>query len=101
MKKLTFAILVTLSISAYAQSHYVQPYVTKDGTFVQGHYQTNPNGTRADNYSTQGNTNPYTGQQGTGTPYPAYGGAITPAMTPAIPAQPQCSYTTSGKYVCR
>lgn len=45
--------------------HYVAPYTTSKGTPVQGHYQTNPNGTRADNWSTRGNINPMTGQPGT------------------------------------
>jgi hypothetical protein len=39
-------------------SHYVQLYV-RNGTVVRGHYQTNPNGTRYDNYSTRGNHDPY------------------------------------------
>lgn len=49
-------------------SHYVTPYTTSNGTTVQGHYQTNPNGTQTDNYGTQGNVNPYSGQVGTRTP---------------------------------
>jgi len=49
-------------------SHYVQPHVNSNGTFTQGHYQTNPNHTQLDNYSTRGNYNPYTGQYGTRAP---------------------------------
>jgi hypothetical protein len=49
-------------------AHYVRPYVTKKGTVVQGHMQTNPNGTKLDNYSTKGNVNPYTGKPGTKNP---------------------------------
>lgn len=45
-------------------SHYVKPYVRSDGTYVQGHHRTNANSTNRDNYSTQGNTNPWTGQAG-------------------------------------
>lgn len=48
--------------------HYVRPYVTKNGKFVQGHMQTNPNGTKLDNFSTKGNINPYTGKPGTKNP---------------------------------
>ncbi len=44
--------------------HWVNPYYTAAGTYVPGHYQTNPNGTMLDNYSTQGNINPWTGQPG-------------------------------------
>lgn len=45
--------------------HYVSGHVTKNGTYVSGHYQTNPNATRNDNYSTRGNINPHTGEPGT------------------------------------
>ena len=49
-------------------SHYVRPYTTHNGTYVGGHYQTNPNNTQLDNYGTRGNYNPYTGQYGTHSP---------------------------------
>lgn len=44
--------------------HYVKPYTTQNGTYVQPHYQSNPNGTTSDNWSTRGNVNPYTGRPG-------------------------------------
>jgi hypothetical protein len=44
---------------------YVQGYTRSDGTYVQGHYRSSPNGTTSDNYSTKGNINPYTGEYGT------------------------------------
>ena len=44
---------------------YVQGYTKSDGTYVQGHYRSSPNGTTSDNYSTKGNINPYTGDYGT------------------------------------
>lgn len=43
---------------------YVEPYTRKDGVYVEGHYRSWPNKTRADNWSTYGNTNPYTGMDG-------------------------------------
>lgn len=43
---------------------YVAPYVRSDGTFVQGHWRTRANGTAEDNYSYDGNINPYTGEIG-------------------------------------
>jgi hypothetical protein len=49
-------------------SHPVQGYTTSNGTYVQPHQQTNPNGTQRDNYSATGNVNPYTGAVGTRTP---------------------------------
>ena len=49
-------------------SHTVRPYTNPNGTYVAPHVQTNPNNTQRDNYSTQGNINPYTGQMGTKIP---------------------------------
>lgn len=48
--------------------HKVRPYVKKSGTFVAGHYQTNPNRTQKDNYSSVGRYNPHTGHIGTRVP---------------------------------
>lgn len=49
-------------------SHSVRGYTKKDGTYVAPHKQTNPNGTKQDNWSTKGNVNPYTGKPGTKNP---------------------------------
>lgn len=55
---------------AFAQSStYVKPHVRSDGTYVQGHYRTNPDNNVYNNYSTKPNVNPYTGKQGTVDPY--------------------------------
>lgn len=45
--------------------HSVRGYTRRDGTYVAAHHATNPNGTRADNWSTRGNVNPFTGRLGT------------------------------------
>lgn len=45
--------------------HYVGGYTRSNGTYVAGHNQTNPNGTKYDNWSSKGNVNPYTGKAGT------------------------------------
>lgn len=37
-------------------------------TYVQPYHKTEPNTSRYDNYSTQGNTNPWTGKEGTVNP---------------------------------
>jgi len=39
-------------------------YTKDDGTYVQPHVKTNINSTNHDNFSTEGNTNPYTGETG-------------------------------------
>lgn len=51
--------------------HYVRPHVRKNGTYVPGHYRTNPDGNRFNNWSTKGNVNPFTGRKGYQNPYPS------------------------------
>jgi hypothetical protein len=46
-------------------SHYVSPHTNSHGTYVPGHYATNPNNTQRDNFNTRGNVNPYNGSVGT------------------------------------
>lgn len=72
--KIALALFLGLvSLSAVADQ-FVNGYVRKDGTYVQPHWRSNSNSTKADNYSTSGNTNPYTGAQGHSQDYsPNYG----------------------------
>lgn len=51
-----------------SQGHYVQPHTNQSGTYTSGHYQSNPNHTQTDNWSSSGNVNPYTGAVGTRNP---------------------------------
>lgn len=90
MKNIATILIALCATAAWAQT-YVQPYTTKDGVYVEGHYRSSPNNTDRDNYETKGNTNPYTGQAGTRTPE---------ADRPATYGQ-QCGYTQAGRYVCR
>jgi hypothetical protein len=63
-------LIVMLGSAAHAQgSNNVQGYIRQDGTYVQPHMRTNPDNSRTNNWSAQGNTNPYTGRQGTVDPY--------------------------------
>jgi hypothetical protein len=55
-------------IGSNPNDHYVQPYTTQRGTYVEPHWQTNPNNTQFDNYSARGNFNPHTGVFGTRNP---------------------------------
>lgn len=48
--------------------HWVSGYYRKDGTYVKGHYQTNPDNSKSNNWSTVGNVNPFTGKPGTVVP---------------------------------
>lgn len=52
------------SSTVFPGDHFVSSYMRKDGRFVSGHRQTNANDTMFDNYSSQGNMNPYTMKQG-------------------------------------
>jgi hypothetical protein len=50
---------------SYAADTYVRGYFRSNGTYVQPHYRSAPDGNPYNNYSTYPNVNPYTGQQGT------------------------------------
>lgn len=79
--------LIALAIGSAASAqayHSVKGYTRSDGTYVAPHYQTNPNSTSSDNWSTRGNTNPFTGKAGTVDPYgsSSYGSSYqTPSST--------------------
>jgi hypothetical protein len=68
MRKVIMIGLLSIAVGA-ATAAQVDGHVRQDGTYVPPHYRTNPNDSRLDNYSTQGNVNPYTGQAGTVDPY--------------------------------
>jgi hypothetical protein len=65
----------------------VNGYTNANGTYVQPYYRSNANGTVSDNWSTYGNTNPYTGQRGT-----------YHVPTPGIDYTPAPSYNASPSY---
>ena len=44
---------------------WVNGHFRSDGTYVQGHYRSDRNDYHNDNWSTEGNYNPYTGERGT------------------------------------
>jgi hypothetical protein len=59
----------------------VKGYVKSDGTYVAPHMRSAADGDFSNNWTTQGNVNPYTGKEGTRvTPPATYG---TPSYTPA------------------
>jgi hypothetical protein len=62
---LVLAVLGTaLPVLAGGDDVYVRGYIRRDGTYVQPRHSA-PDGDRSNNWSTQGNFNPYTGQPGT------------------------------------
>ena len=63
---LTILALLATTLVASAQGyHYVRPYTRSNGTYVPYHYQTNPDRSLQNNWSTYPNINPFTGRQGT------------------------------------
>lgn len=68
MKTAMFTLALVAACTVQAQvnpnNNFVDGYYKSDGTYVPGHYRTNPNGTVYDNYSTYPNINPYTHEQG-------------------------------------
>lgn len=47
---------------------YVRGYFRRDGTYVQPHWRSSPDGNPYNNYNYPGNVNPYTGERATGNP---------------------------------
>lgn len=68
MKNMVLAAAILASTSVLADNLH-NGYIRKDGTYVAPHYQSGPDRNPYNNYSSQGNSNPYTGQQGTRDPY--------------------------------
>ena len=87
--KLLIALFALSFSSAALADTYVKGYSKKDGTYVQPHYRSSSDSNKFNNYSTQGNSNPYTGQQGTSNPY---------AMPEIKPYSPPPTYNYSNPY---
>lgn len=66
MKRLLLVVTAWAFISAgnALADQWVNGYIRSDGTYVQGHYRSSPNQYKYDNYSAEGNVNPYTGEKG-------------------------------------
>ena len=67
MKTTLFIILSCFCLTTFADV-YVHGYTRRDGTYVQPHMRSDPDHNVYDNWSTKGNVNPYTGQEGTRNP---------------------------------
>lgn len=64
MRKLLLALLLLLVTVPMCFAERVNGYMRSDGTIVNGYQRSDSNGTVRDNWSYEGNTNPYTGQVG-------------------------------------
>jgi hypothetical protein len=83
--------LVLAAETAFAGDQSVRGYYRQDGTYVAPYHRTTPNKNLYDNYSSRGNLNPWTGQQGSkrnefSNP-PAYNRS-SPFYTPSYPSYP-------------
>lgn len=65
---LLVGLAVMLVPAIVAAQVYVNPYVRRDGTQVEGHYRSAPDRNPSNNYSYPGNTNPFTGRVAPGNP---------------------------------
>ena len=78
MKKIIIALilfvgLISFSIQAEARITNVRGYYKPStGRYVAPHYKTTPNRTRFDNFSTKGNSNPFTGKRGYTSPFKSF-----------------------------
>lgn len=91
------AILMVITPTlAIAGDTYVRGYYRKDGTYVQPHYRSKPDGNIWNNWSTKGNVNPYTGKRGTVDPYKSYRTPRSYSTTPLY--QPPKSFGNTNPY---
>jgi hypothetical protein len=54
-----------ISVSFAGRSSDVKGYTKKDGTYVAPYKRSTPDKSKDNNWSSKGNTNPYTGKKGT------------------------------------
>lgn len=69
MRTLMTILAGILAVAASAAPVHRNGYIRKDGTYVSPSYSTRSNRTKLDNFSSQGNYNPYSGKTGTVDPY--------------------------------
>ena len=87
--------LLAAAAPVFAADTSVGGYFRQDGTYVQPHHRSAPESTPLNNWSTQPNVNPYTGQPGTRTPEsftPGLYGNQTPSQSPQPFTQPRSRY---------
>lgn len=73
-----FFLAVSTMFSSTANADtWVNGYMKSNGTYVPGHFRSSPDGSVDNNWSTEGNVNPYTGRIGTRNPSSyGYGPAV-------------------------
>lgn len=69
MKYLILILTTLFTAVSFARDVHVKGHYRSNGSYVQPHYRSAPDSSKLNNWSTRGNTNPYTGQEGTEDPY--------------------------------
>ena len=65
-----FILMLSISIGSNVGAYQrTKGYTKKTGTYVAPHYQTNPDKSKMNNWSTKGNENPITGKKGYKKPF--------------------------------
>ena len=66
LTKLTLAVTMLLASMTLCNAQvYYRGYQRQNGTYVQPHWQSSPDGIRSNNWNVYPNMNPYTGRPGT------------------------------------
>jgi len=65
MNKTLLGVVLAVAVTSTAFAGNTKGYTRKNGTYVAPHHRTAPDKSKANNYGTKGNTNPYTGKKGT------------------------------------
>ena len=73
--------IILFVATSFGGDVYVRGYYRSDGTYVQPHYRSAPDGNPWNNFSTYGNVNPYTGQPGYRRPDSYYGNSYGQGYT--------------------
>jgi hypothetical protein len=87
---MSLVVLISFLTMSLAEAGRVSGYYRRDGTYVQPHYRSNPDGNPYNNYSFPGNYNPNTGRITPGNPdtyldryyNPSYPGLNSPSYSP-------------------
>ena len=90
MKALTLTALIALTaLPAIANDETVRGYIRRDGTYVAPHHRSSADSNPYNNYSSRGNSNPYTGEIGRTDPQPRSSYTPQPAPRYEPPQQPR------------
>lgn len=77
MKFLMIFLVLLFSLQTLARDVFVKGHYRKDGTYVAPHHRSSPDSSVNNNWSTQGNYNPYNGKEGTRPRENEYGSSYT------------------------